>query len=221
MGYPKTVVGSNSEWTPGRPRLGFLASHRGSNVRAIVEACRSGRLRATAAIVVSNNSDAPVLEYARERGVATAHLSSATHPYADELDRAILSALVDQKVDLVLLMGYLRLLGPRILEAFEGRILNTHPALLPKHGGKGMFGSKVHEAVLAAGETETGVTIHLANAPYDEGAVVAQRRVAVEPGDTVDTLAARVLAVEHDFVVETLSEIAMGMHPTVRWPPNK
>lgn len=180
-----------------------------------------GRLRATAAIVVSNNSDAPVLEYARERGVATAHLSSATHPYADELDRAILSALVDQKVDLVLLMGYLRLLGPRILEAFEGRILNTHPALLPKHGGKGMFGSKVHEAVLAAGETETGVTIHLANAAYDEGAVVAQRRVAVEPGDTVDTLAARVLAVEHDFVVETLSEIAMGMHPTVRWPPNK
>lgn len=220
MGYPRAVAGANSERTQGRPRLGFLASHRGSNVRAIVKACQAGRLHATAAVVVSNNSDAPVLEYAREQGIATAHLSSSTHPDEDDLDRAILSALVDQRVDLVLLVGYLKLLGPRTLEAFERRILNTHPALLPKHGGKGMFGSKVHEAVLAAGETETGVTIHLASSAYDEGAVVAQRRVAVEPGDTVDSLAARVLAVEHEFVVEALGEIVAGMHPAVRWPPN-
>jgi phosphoribosylglycinamide formyltransferase-1 len=104
----------------------------------------------------------------------------------------------------------MKLLGPRTTAAYRGRILNTHPALLPRYGGKGMYGARVHEAVLAAGEAETGVTVHLVDEEYDHGEVVAQCRVRVEQGDTVDSLAARVLEREHGFLVETLQAIASG-----------
>jgi phosphoribosylglycinamide formyltransferase-1 len=116
-------------------------------------------------------------------------------------------------VDTVILAGYMKKLGPATLGAYRGRILNIHPALLPKHGGQGMYGRRVHEAVLAAGETVTGVTVHVVDEQYDHGPILAQREVTVLPGDTVDSLAARVLAQEHRLYAETLQQISDGRIP--------
>jgi phosphoribosylglycinamide formyltransferase-1 len=189
-------------------RLGVLASHEGTTLQAVLDAAAEGRLPAAVAIVVSNNRRSGALRRARAAHVPAVHLSSTTHPDPAALDQAILDALTEAEVDLVFLAGYMKKLGPKVLRAFDGRIMNTHPALLPRFGGKGMYGSHVHAAVLAAGDTETGVTIHLVNADYDMGRVVAQCRVPVLPGDSVETLAARVQKREREFVVETLAESA-------------
>lgn len=190
--------------------LGFLASHGGSNLLAILTAIREERLPGRAGVVVSNNSDAGALEHARRFGVPVRHLSSRTHPDPAALDRAILDALREHGVTLVVLAGYMRKLGPLVLQAYAGRVLNIHPALLPAFGGQGMFGLRVHEAVLAAGARETGCTVHLVTAEYDRGRILAQSRVPVRPGDTPETLQARVLEQEHKLYAETLRRIAVG-----------
>lgn len=191
-------------------KIAFLASGTGSNVRAVVDACNSGSLKAFPAVVISNNASAPVLAFARDRNIPAIHLERAQFDTAAELDRAMLTTLQHHKVDLVILAGYLKLLGPETVNIFSRRILNIHPALLPKYGGKGMYGLNVHRAVIEAGETETGVTIHLVNERYDEGDVVAQTSVPVLPDDTPEQLGKRVLKREHSFLVETLSRIASG-----------
>lgn len=190
--------------------LGMLASHRGSNVQAVVAACREGRLAARPGVVISNNASSGVLQFAQDAGIAALRIGGEA--FADDAvrDQAILAALREHGADLVLLLGYMKLLGPRTTAAYRGRILNTHPALLPRFGGLGMYGQRVHAAVLAAGETETGVTVHLVDEEYDHGAIVAQTKVPVQSGDNVETLAARVLAREHAFLVETLQGIATG-----------
>ncbi len=189
-------------------RIGILASHEGTTMQAVLDAAASGELPATVAVVISNNRDSGALRRAAAAGVASARLSSATHPDADDLDRAILQTLRDARVDVVLLAGYMKKLGPRVLDGYRGRIVNTHPALLPKFGGQGMYGNRVHEAVLAAGERETGASIHLVDAEYDTGRVIAQCRVPVLPDDGVDDLAARVQASEKRLLIETLARIA-------------
>jgi len=191
-------------------RLGFLASHGGSNLQAILDAIRNGRLDAEARVVISNNSAAMALERARSGGVAAIHLSSQTHAEPDRLDQAIAQALSAHGAELVVLAGYMRKIGPAVLAAFPGRILNIHPALLPRHGGQGMFGMHVHEAVLAAGDRETGATVHLVNAEYDRGPVLAQHRLRVEPGESPESLQQRVLTLEHRLYAETLQRIASG-----------
>lgn len=190
--------------------LGLLASHRGSNVQAVVEACRSGRVDARPGVVISNNANSGVLQFAELAGIPARRIGGPA--FADDRirDAAILEALRSHGVDLVLLLGYMKLLGPKTTVAYRGRILNTHPALLPRYGGKGMYGARVHEAVLAAGEVETGVTVHVVDEEYDHGAIVAQCRVPIARGDTVDSLSARVLEREHAFLVETLQRIATG-----------
>jgi phosphoribosylglycinamide formyltransferase-1 len=188
-------------------RLGFLASHNGASMRAIVHAIEAGELDAEAAVVISNNTDAAALAFAREHGVAAAHIGKTTAGSDEAADAAIRSALSDARADLVILSGYLRMVGPLTLERFGGRILNVHPALLPKHGGKGMYGRFVHEAVIAAGETISGATVHLVDEVYDHGPVINQRTVPVYPADTAESLAARVVAIEGPLFVETLRAI--------------
>lgn len=190
--------------------IGFLASHNGSNMQATIDACKSSALQATPVVVISNNSDSGALARARQEGIPACHLSGKTHPDPTALDRAILEALLRHDVNVVNLAGYMKKLGPETLSNFQGRILNIHPALLPKFGGKGMYGMHVHEAVIAAGETETGVSIHVVNADYDTGPVIAQTRVHIEPVDVPETLAERVLHREHTFLPETLQRIVTG-----------
>ena len=188
-------------------RLGVLASHGGTNLQAIIDACREGRLEASVSVVISNNSSSMALERARWEEIPSYHVSAVTYPQAEEQDSAILAALEKHHVDLVILAGYMKLLGPGILARYRNRILNSHPALLPKFGGRRMYGSLVHEAVLAAKETVTGVTIHLADELYDHGPIVAQCQVPVVEGDTVDTLMDRVQRRERLLWVETLQSI--------------
>ena len=194
-------------------RLAVIASHEGTTLQAVLDAVADGRLPASVVVVISNNRESGALRRARAAGVPGTHLSSVTHPDPARLDGAILDALTKARADTVLLAGYMKKLGPRVLQQYSGRIVNTHPALLPKFGGQGMYGNRVHEAVLAAGEAETGVSIHLVDAEYDTGPVVAQCRVPVMPGDSVADLAARVQARERAFVVETLARLAEGTMP--------
>ena len=191
-------------------RLGFLASGGGTNLQSILDACRDGRLHAEPRVVIGNNSRSGALARARARGIPARHLSGRTHPEPAALDAAIRDALRAEEVEVVCLAGYMKRVGPRTLAAFDGRVLNIHPGLLPSHGGRGFYGLRVHEAVLAAGDRVSGVTVHVVDEIYDHGPVLAQEQVPVEPGDTPETLAARVLEVEHRFYPEILQRIASG-----------
>jgi phosphoribosylglycinamide formyltransferase-1 len=190
--------------------LGFLASHNGSNMQAVIKACKAGVLKAHPVVVISNNGDSGALLKAKQEGIPYYHLSRKTHPVSEELDTVILNVLISNKVDLVILAGYMRKLGTQTLRYYKGRIINIHPALLPKYGGEGMYGLMVHQAVLASGEIETGVTIHLVDEEYDHGAIIAQSRVPVLPNDTEEVLSSRVLEQEHKFLVETIGRIIAG-----------
>jgi phosphoribosylglycinamide formyltransferase 1 len=191
----------------GKLKLGFLASHGGSAMRAIVEAIRADTLAAEPRLVISNNADAPALAFARESGIPARHISRAQ---TADPDRAIAAALAAAGAELVVLSGYMRKLGPTTLARYPRRILNIHPALLPKYGGQGMYGRRIHEAVAAAGDAVTGITIHLVDDEYDHGPVVAQRAIRLRPGDTAEAIEARVRAAEPAFFVETLRRIAEG-----------
>jgi phosphoribosylglycinamide formyltransferase-1 len=192
--------------------IAVLASHEGTTLQAVLDACAAGRIPARVVLVISNNSDSGALRRARAAGVTALHLSGATHPGAQALDRAIRDALRESRADLVLLAGYMKRLGPITLESFHGRILNTHPALLPKFGGQGMYGMHVHQAVLAARERTSGATVHFVDANYDSGPVLAQVTVQVAPDDTPATLAARVQEAERALLVQTLGDLASGRH---------
>lgn len=190
--------------------LGFLASHDGTNMQAIIDACRSGTLPAMPAVVISNNSASGALVRAKYEGLPNVLLNSTLCCSSEALDQAIVDVLVRHNVDIVVLAGYMRKLGPKTLRRFAGAILNVHPALLPKYGGKGMYGLRVHEAVLASGDRETGATIHLVDEEYDTGPILAQFRVPVQDGDTATSLAERVRSAEHKLYPEVLAKIASG-----------
>lgn len=179
-------------------------------MQAIIDACTSGRLPAVPAVVISNNGASGALERAQALQLPAYALGGAEYGDPARLDQAVLDILRKHHVDLVVLAGYMKQVGPRTLAGFPGRVINVHPALLPAHGGRGMYGSRVHSAVLLAGEKETGVTIHVVDSGYDTGPILAQRRVPVLPGDSVESLAARVLPVEHELYVETLGRIMRG-----------
>ena len=190
--------------------IGVLASHEGTTLQAVLDAIRLGILPATVTVVISNNSGAGALARAVLAHVPTCHISGITHPDPTELDRAICGRLVAANADIVLLAGFMKKLGPQTLGMFAGRVLNTHPALLPKFGGPGMFGMHVHRAVLASGDAISGASVHLVEEGYDTGAVVEQRSVEVHADDTPDTLAARVQTAERELVVDVLRGLALG-----------
>jgi phosphoribosylglycinamide formyltransferase-1 len=194
-----------------RKQIAVLASHNGTVLQAIIDGCVDGRLPADVCLIISNNSRSGAAQRAERHGIVFRHLSGQTHADEAALDAAILEALLERRADLVFLAGYMKRLGPRTLEHYRGRILNTHPALLPKFGGQGMYGARVHSAVLAAGESVTGVSVHrVEEGEYDTGKVIAQCQVPVLGGDDVESLSERVQTRERQFVVETLARIARG-----------
>ena len=161
--------------------------------------------------MISNNSDASALAFARARCMPALHISAKTAGSEDAADAAICAALGHHDCNLVVMSGYVRKLGPRTLAAFDKRILNIHPALLPKYGGHGMYGRRIHEAVIASGETVTGVTIHFVDSEYDRGDIIAQREIPVMPGDRAEDLEKRVASVEPGFFVDILRQLAANI----------
>ena len=190
--------------------IAVFASHGGSDLQAIIDGCKNNKIDARVAAVISNNGDSLALQRARDEEIPAYHLSAKKFGSEEILAEKILSVLSEYNVDMIFLAGYMRMLHASVLEKYDNRIFNIHPALLPKFGGKGMYGINVHNAVIEAGETETGVTIHRVNAEYDSGEIVAQTKVPVMENDTPETLAARVLEREHEFLVEVISDIVNG-----------
>jgi phosphoribosylglycinamide formyltransferase-1 len=183
-------------------KLAVLVSGRGSNLEAILDA------GLPVALVVSNRSGVRALTIAEERAVPTMVLRRAGFPDADARDAAIGSALTAAGAELAVLAGYDQVLRPGYFAAFDGRTINIHPSLLPAHGGPGMVGLAVHRSVLAAGDTETGATVHEVTDELDAGPILAQVRVPVRPGDGPETLADRVLDEEHRLLVDTLRRLS-------------
>jgi phosphoribosylglycinamide formyltransferase-1 len=193
-----------------RISLGILASHGGTNLQAIIDACENGFLDANVSVVVSNNSKSYSLQRARNSGIPAFHLSPRTHPKEKDLDLAIEGILKKYKVDLIILAGYMKHIGPSVLKTFHNRVINSHPALLPKYGGKGMYGDHVHEAVVKDKSNESGITIHLVDENYDNGAIVSQKIVAVDYLGGVDSVRGEIQRHEHNFWIETLNKIQKG-----------
>ena len=186
--------------SPGQPvRVAVLVSGGGTNLQALLDAFHDSPI-VRIARVISNRPDAGALARARTAGVPTTVLRDATDPA--ELHAALADA------QLVVLAGYLKLVDPSVVARFRGRMINIHPALLPDFGGAGMYGHRVHEAVLAGGAKESGPTVHFVDEAVDRGAIIAQERVPVKAGDTPETLAARVLEAEHRLLPRVVLELA-------------
>jgi phosphoribosylglycinamide formyltransferase 1 len=188
-------------------RLAFLASYNGSAARVIAQACMGGIVAATPVLLITNNADANALNWAKELQLNAAIINAKN---SDDPDRAIADLLHDHDIDLALCSGYMKLIGPKTIAAMHGAILNIHPALLPKHGGKGMYGSHVHKAVHESGAAETGITIHLVDDAYDRGRILAQKKIPIPPGIDAMGIETMVKEAEAPFYVETLSRILSG-----------
>ncbi|QND48211.1 phosphoribosylglycinamide formyltransferase [Rhizobium lusitanum] len=189
-------------------RIAALASNNGSSFRAIADAIAIGRLSASISLLVSNRINAPAFDYAKAHRIPALYIP--TKGVEAEADEVLKEALVAADTELVILSGYLRRLGPKTLSTFEGRILNVHPALLPRHGGAGMYGRKVHQAVLDAREPVTGATIHLVDAEYDHGRIIAATEVRINPSDDVAAIERRVMQAENDLFIQTVQRVAVG-----------
>lgn len=170
---------------------------------SIISACQAGTIEADPILVVSPKAGTPAVLRAEAHKVAVEVSSSKSESYAEELSEI----LTRYKIDIICLAGYMSLMPLDIVRRYENRILNVHPALLPKFGGKGMYGIHVHEAVIAAGEKESGCTVHFVTENYDEGPVILQKKCPVEPGDTPEDLAMRVLELEHAAYCEALIRV--------------
>jgi phosphoribosylglycinamide formyltransferase 1 len=193
-------------------RLGILVSGRGSNLEAVLDAIASGQLPLVeAGLVIANRPGIRALEVAARRGVPWRLLARDDFADADARDAAIGRALAEATCDLALLAGYDQLLRASYFDAFAGRTINIHPSLLPRHGGVGMLGLAVHAAVLAAGDAETGVTVHDVTPELDAGPPIEQVVLPVVPGESAGELADRVLEVEHRVVVAVLARLSASM----------
>ena len=189
-------------------RVAVLTSGTGTNLASILAAAQNGSLSAKVVLVISNKADAGALAIARKSGVPASYLCLEQFESQEDLDQAFLSAFKEYRVELIALAGYLKKISSTIIREYKHRMLNIHPALLPSFGGKGIYGIKVHQAVLDYGCKVSGVTVHLVDEDYDSGVPILQRCVPVENDDTPETLAARVLEQEHKIYVEALQLFA-------------
>ena len=185
--------------------LVVFASGNGSTLQAIIDAINNNELSATINLVVSNNKDAFALERAKKNNIDTYIIGNKEFQSQDE---ELYEVLSNYKIDLIVLAGYLKMIGPKLLNKYT--IINTHPSLLPKYGGKGMYGMKVHKAVVEAGEKISGVTLHYVNSEYDKGSIIAQTKVDVLPTDTAEDVSAKVQAVEKIQLVNELKKFSLN-----------
>ncbi len=184
---------------------------RGTNMAAIIDACRRGEIPdSEVVLVIGTREDAPALQHARERGVPTCVVDPKAFPDDSAYGDALLCALHEAQPDLICLAGYMRLLPSKVVRAYPYRILNIHPALLPLFGGKGMYGLRVHEAVIQSGMKVAGCTVHFVDEQYDTGPIVLQSVIEVHDDDTPETLAARLLPIEHATYIHAIRLFVEG-----------
>jgi len=188
-------------------RLAFLASHNGTSCRILLERNAAGTIAITPVLLISNNSTANALAVAARYNVPTKVINGKALG-EDVADQQMCEALLAARADIVILAGYMRKIGPKTLGAFEKRIINSHPALLPAFGGQGMYGRHVHEAVLAAGAKKSGVTIHFTDKEYDTGPLIVQKSFDVSPNETVESLEEKAKALEPEVYIEALRILA-------------
>lgn len=191
-------------------RIAVLCSGGGSNLQALLDAIAAGGIHGEVVLVLSNRSQAYALERARARGIPACFISKKQAGSDAAYNDAVLAQLLAARAELVVLAGYLPMVGPQVVRAYEGRILNIHPSLIPAFCGQGMYGERVHAAVLAYGAKISGATVHFVDEQPDHGPIVMQRSVPVEQGDDVHTLAARVLSVEHDILPRSVALFCAG-----------
>ncbi len=198
--------------TTNNVRVAVFVSGGGSNLEAILVAQDREELgKAQVVLVISSKAGVQALERATSRQIQAVVVERKTCVNDEEFEAKILNALNAAKIDVVCLAGYLKKIGPSIIQQYQGRILNVHPALLPKYGGAGMYGHFVHEAVIKAGEKESGVTVHLVDNEFDHGPVLAQAKVPVLPNDSGEQLAQRVLAEEHKLYPKVLADFCQKL----------
>jgi formyltetrahydrofolate-dependent phosphoribosylglycinamide formyltransferase len=196
-----------------KPKIVVLASGSGSNFQSILNAIDRGEVNANVTRLIASRPSIGALEKATSAGIPTSVIQKSSFPNSEAFERSLLNEISMCNPDLIVLAGYLVQIPVDVIRAFENRIINIHPSLLPDFGGKGYYGLKVHEAVLASGKTETGCTVHLVTENYDEGPNLAQSRVPVFPDDTPDTLAKRVLDEEHKLLPKTIQSILKNLIP--------
>lgn len=185
-------------------RLSVWVSGSGSNLERIIEACKNGEISASVALVISDRPGILALERAAKHSILSVVIAKKNYGSEGAYALALMELLKKHRIDLICLAGYLRRVPDEVVRAFSGRILNLHPALLPKYGGKGFFGRTVHEAVLAAEEKETGATVHYVDEQYDHGSIIIQKKIPVLPTDTPETLAERVHQLEHEIYPQAI-----------------
>lgn len=200
--------------------VAVFASGRGSNFQAILHAIDAGSVPAQVVVLISNSSTTGAMETARVHNIPAVQVSEKKISGSQEFSDRLLAVLSEHRVEAIALAGYLKRVPPQVIQRFQNRILNIHPALLPFFGGAGMYGHRVHEAVIASGMKVSGATVHLVNEEYDRGAIVIQRTVDVAIDDTADSLAAKVLNVEHEIfplALKALAEQRIKIEGTKAW----
>ncbi|MCL2511227.1 MAG: phosphoribosylglycinamide formyltransferase [Bacteroidales bacterium] len=185
--------------------IAIFASGNGSNAQRIA-AYFSDKSIATVALIISNRKEAYVLERAKSLQIPAYHLSKEQFATGDD----VLALLQEYRIDFIVLAGFLLLIPQKLIQAFPNAIVNVHPALLPKFGGKGMYGSRVHEAVIAAGERESGITVHFVNEKFDDGAHILQATCPVAADDTPDTLAKKIHQLEYEYFPKAIERVLAG-----------
>lgn len=189
-------------------KIAVLVSGSGTNLQAIIDAIKNDYLSNTEiSIVISNKKDAYALKRAQNEGIGNLFLNPKDFPNNIEYDKKLVEIISNYQADLIVLAGYIKILTEVFVNSFPNKIINIHPALLPNFGGKGMYGEKVHEAVLKSGVQESGCTAHFVTTEVDAGPIIAQRKVPVLPDDTVESLSKRVLAEEHKLLVNTIKKV--------------
>lgn len=187
-------------------KIGILSSHNGSGYKTIHQACQKGILNAKVAVVISNNSDAKVLKTAAKNSTPNFIVNAKLFPH-DNLDEKITQLMVDYECDYIFLSGFMKKIEANLLNTFENKIINSHPALLPNFGGKGMYGRFVHEAVIEKKVKESGVTIHFVNENYDEGAYILQKSIDILDNETVDSLEEKIKNLESVAIIEAFQKL--------------
>lgn len=189
----------------------MISGHgRGSNLQAIIDACADGRIDGRVAVVIGVKDDAPAMQRALDNDIPAVELRPKSFDSDGQYGKAILDLLSENKVDLICLAGYMRILPLDVVRAYRSCIMNTHAALIPSFCGQGMYGEHVHNAVIEYGAKVSGCTIHFVDEQYDTGPIIIQKCVPVEEGDTPETLAARILPLEHQSYVEAIQLFAQG-----------